>query len=241
MQRFLGWVHALIGWPIFCFWTVIAGVGIAAGRVLQPGDSVRRPAATALGTTWGRWMWWTQPFWQRAFIGLENLGEGPYVLVSNHQSAIDIPALYGLPIRMKVVTKTANFSIPVMGPFLAMSGQVGTDAFLEEAQRALDAGLSVLVFAEGGRSSDGQLKRFKRGAFELASRTGRPVVPIAIEGPTLIMAPRQFVPTQLGVPVVVSVGRPFQGTDPVELRDRAHGEVARMLAELRGRVRFRAG
>ena len=163
------------------------------------------------------------------------------MLVSNHQSAIDIPALYGLPLRMKVVTKTGNFSIPIMGPFLQMSGQVGTDSFLEQAQAALDAGVSVLVFAEGGRSRDGTLKRFKRGAFELASRTGRPIVPIAIEGPPLIMPPQRFVPTQLGVPVVVSVGAPLVGSDPTELRDRTHDEVARMLAELRGRVRFQAG
>jgi 1-acyl-sn-glycerol-3-phosphate acyltransferase len=43
-------------------------------------------------------------------------------------------------------------------------------------------GVSVLLFAEGTRSLDGRLQPFKRGAFNLAVRSGVPVIPMTING-----------------------------------------------------------
>lgn len=238
MQRLLGWFHALVGWPIFCFWTFCSGVGIAVGAVLSPFDRLQRVGALSLALGWGRLMWWTQPFWQRAFVGLDALGPGPYVFVCNHQSVIDIPAMFGLPQRIKVVTKTANFRIPIMGPFVRLSGQIGTDSFFEDGRQALAEGISLVVFAEGHRSVDGELQRFKKGAFTLAAEAGVPVVPVAIDGSRLIMAKKKFVPTQLGVPVVVTFGAPITGTDENQLRKAAHEAVRQMLETMRGRVVF---
>lgn len=238
MQRLLGTIHGIIGWPIFCFWTACAGVGILLGAVLRPRDEARLLGAYALGLCWGRMMWWTQPFWQRAFAGVEHIPEGPCVFVANHQSAIDIPMLFGLPKPLKLVTKPANYRIPIMGPFFRLSGQISTASFMDEGERAIAAGISVVVFAEGSRSKTGVLRRFKRGAFELAARTGVPVVPIALDGARLIMSKKELMPRQLGVPVVGVIGEPVSGDDPDAIRAVVHARVSEQLDTLRARVQF---
>jgi 1-acyl-sn-glycerol-3-phosphate acyltransferase len=53
---------------------------------------------------------------------------------------------------------------------------------MQQAQDALEAGSSIMMFPEGTRSKSGELQRFKTGAFELALATGVPVVPIVISG-----------------------------------------------------------
>ena len=48
-------------------------------------------------------------------------------------------------------------------------------------------GLSLLIFAEGTRSQDGRVGRFKGGSFLLAIQAGLPVVPVAVIGTRAVM------------------------------------------------------
>ncbi len=126
--------------------------------------------------------------------GLENLERipGPYVVVSNHQSHYDIPALLAaLPLSLRMAAKKEIFSTPIWGKALHASGFVEIDrSNPKEAVRALrKAGdtmrrdsVSLFVAPEGTRSIDGELGKFKRGAFEVARVTGVPVLPVAIQG-----------------------------------------------------------
>lgn len=232
MQQIAGRFHAGVAWPIFTWWTLVAAAGILLGRVLLRWDPVRRVGTCAIGLAWGQLLWCTQPFWHRTFTGLENLPSGPCVLVANHESSIDILALFGLPVPLKMVAKPANFSHPVMGRFLTLSGQVSTGDFLAEATAALDAGISVLVFAEGSRMPGVALRRFKNGAFVLAARTGYPVVPIAVVGCTRIAPKDRWVPTRLVVPVWIAVGPAIHGDDPAVLKTAAHAAVSKLRTQM---------
>mgnify|MGYP001440023754 CR=1 FL=1 len=66
----------------------------------------------------------------------------------------------------------------------------GTSAEMQKAMSSLKsvkASLikrprSILLFPEGSRSDDGQLKQFKSGGLSIAIETGIPVVPVAIHG-----------------------------------------------------------
>lgn len=58
---------------------------------------------------------------------------------------------------------------------------------IQEAIGAVQSGESVIVFAEGTRSKDGRLGLFKRGAFLLAARSKKPIIPIALIGAYTIM------------------------------------------------------
>lgn len=236
MYRTLGgWIHSAYGWPNYLFWTAASGLLIALGALVSP-DPTRRFGVRALGWCWGRWMWWTTPFWWRDVRGLEHVRSGPYVIVANHQSTIDIPCLYGLPLPIKISARPGIFRVPVMGLFLRWSGQVDTGRFLDEGRAALADGFSVVVFPEGSRSPDGSVQRFHTGAFQLAAETGAPILPVAMDGAQWIMAKRDWFARRLWVTVRVRVLPPVRAGDtpPKELARRVRAMVQDALAALRG-------
>lgn len=130
--------------------------------------------------------------------GLENIDpNATYVFVSNHASQFDITALqYGVPNRLAMIYKKELSKIPLFGWQLAAGPYVSidrknTESALKSIQKAKqvmkEKNVSILVFAEGTRSPDGQVQEFKRGAFRLASSVGYPIVPITIIGSSKIM------------------------------------------------------
>ncbi len=115
---------------------------------------------------------------------------GPFVVVANHQSILDILLLSRVPREMKWVAKEELFEIPWVGWMLRMSGDIpirrgdaesGGEA-LARAKRYLASGMSVMMFPEGTRSAKGTLLPFKSGAFRLAIEAGVPVLPIVVHG-----------------------------------------------------------
>jgi 1-acyl-sn-glycerol-3-phosphate acyltransferase len=115
---------------------------------------------------------------------------GPFVVVANHQSILDILMLARLPREMKWVAKEELFRIPVAGWMMRMAGDIpirrgdaesGGEA-LARAREYLARGMSVMIFPEGTRSARGTLLPFKSGAFRLAIDAGVPVLPIAVHG-----------------------------------------------------------
>jgi 1-acyl-sn-glycerol-3-phosphate acyltransferase len=125
-------------------------------------------------------------------VGTENLPKGhPVVYVSNHQSWFDIFALAGtLPGQMRFVAKKEMARIPLLGRAMRSAEHIFIDrqnrqaAFgaYEEAAKAIRAGLSAVVFAEGTRSRTGQIQTFKKGPFVLAIAAQVPVIPVYCAG-----------------------------------------------------------
>lgn len=131
------------------------------------------------------------PLWSARISGkLPQRGSGPFIAVANHQSIADIPAISFLPWEMKWLSKEANFKVPGLGWMMRMAGDIPLRrGEKESAQSAmarckwyLDRGMSVMIFPEGTRSSDGEIAPFKDGAFRLALETGYPILPIAVAG-----------------------------------------------------------
>jgi len=124
--------------------------------------------------------------------GLENIDASKtYVYAVNHASAMDIPILYVyLPFQFRIVFKKELLSYPVIGWHLKRSGQVCIDqqhptrsvASIRSAVKSLQNGMPLVIFPEGGRTPDGEIKPFLPGAFFLAIKAQVDVVPIAIVG-----------------------------------------------------------
>ena len=53
---------------------------------------------------------------------------------------------------------------------------------LQAIEKQLVNGVCTVIFPEGTRSKDGQVGRFKRGAFQIALDLGLPVIPISLSG-----------------------------------------------------------
>jgi 1-acyl-sn-glycerol-3-phosphate acyltransferase len=139
-----------------------------------------------------------------------------YVYMANHQSMFDILALLGyLPVQFRWVAKKELFRIPIFGYSMKRVGYISIDRSnrqsaiqsLREAAQKIAFGVSVVVFPEGTRSSDGEIKPFKKGGFYLATDSGRPVVPVVIWGTREVM-PKGKLSIRPG-PIVLSINRPI--------------------------------
>lgn len=124
--------------------------------------------------------------------GLEYLEkERTYVFIANHSSYFDIPAVFvAIPKLLRIMYKKELERIPFFGWYLKKSDfipivreeSITARKSLLEALELIRENVSVLLFPEGTRSKDGKLGEFKRGAFLLASKAGKAIVPVAIVG-----------------------------------------------------------
>jgi 1-acyl-sn-glycerol-3-phosphate acyltransferase len=110
---------------------------------------------------------------------------------------------------------------------------------MDECERALAGGISVMLFPEGTRSSDGSLLPFKDGAFSLAIRAQVPILPIALTG-TREMRPKHsmwFGKARARARILQPI--PTRGlglSDVAQLRDGARDAIQAALPSLRDRT-----
>ena len=111
----------------------------------------------------------------------------PSVVISNHQSHLDLLYLQALSPKITVMTNRWVYKSPVYGSLVRRSGFVCTENGMEENiklfSRLREEGCSILVFPEGTRSEDCSILKFKSGAFSLAGELGMDVLPIVLFGP----------------------------------------------------------
>lgn len=143
-----------------------------------------------------------QVFWSRSVIrllllpikvtGRENMDpKQSYVFVANHQSFLDVFAVYGwLPNNFKWLMKKEIRRVPFVGTACAVAGHIFVDRSnpraalqsMEKVKKELVDGISTVIFPEGTRTKTGEIGRFKQGAFKIAMDMELPVVPITLNG-----------------------------------------------------------
>lgn len=164
--------------------------------------------------------------------GREHLpADGPALIASQHQSAFDTLVWLTLVPRVSYVYKLELGSIPLFGPLLAASGQIGVDraagfsalrGMLRAADRAVADGRQIVIFPEGTRTARGEIVSLQPGIAALAARTRLPVIPVVTDS-GLRWRRRGF--RKLAGPIHIVLGAPIQpglATNALltELRDR---------------------
>ena len=179
--------------------------------------------------------------------GLERIAPGrTYVFVSNHQSIYDTPVVFAsLPYQIRIIAKQSLARFPVLGWHLRRGGHLFVDrkhpdraGILKRWRALVSEGLSLIIYAEGSRSPDGRVARFKGGSFLLAIEAGLPIVPLAIVGTRHVM-PKGRLQTEPG-DVRLVVHHPIQPPaleapsphDAKALADRVHRIVADTVEKL---------
>ena len=128
--------------------------------------------------------------------GREHIPRTTCLFIANHVSNLDPPAVVcALPCHAALIAKAAVFRIPIFGTALRLGKFIPIDrsnresalAGVAQAKRNLRDGMSYLVFAEGTRSPDGRMRKFKKGTFALAIETGVFVVPVSVIGTHRLM------------------------------------------------------
>lgn len=168
--------------------------------------------------------------------GIERVDPGqPYVLLSNHDSLIDIPAmLVTFPGRLRFVAKQELGRVPVFGSAMRRAGVVLVDrgdrakaiAQLDAVKERLGEGTSVWIAAWGSRNREGEPGPLKRGGFHVAMQLGVPILPTWITGSRSVIPPDQWA-SVTGQTVRVAYGEPI----PTEGLDRA--DLDSLIAETR--------
>jgi 1-acyl-sn-glycerol-3-phosphate acyltransferase len=178
--------------------------------------------------------------------GLERLKPGTtYIFVANHQSHYDTPVVFSsLPFQLRIIAKESLARFPVLGWHLKRGGHLFVDrkspdraGILRRWRALVSDGLSLIIYAEGTRSPDGRVARFKAGSFLLALEAGLPVVPLAIVGTRAVM-PKGRLQTEPGK-VRLVIHDPIDALslnapsiqDAKALAGRAHDIVARAIEE----------
>ena len=130
---------------------------------------------------WASVYLWVMPAWSVRVQGRKAVRlRDRYVIVSNHQSALDILVAYRLFFPFKWVSKAEMFKVPFIGWNMYLNRYIklkrgdkkGIAEMFADCERALAEGNSLFVFPEGTRSETGSLKPFKSGAFILAKKMG---------------------------------------------------------------------
>ncbi|MBR6167439.1 MAG: 1-acyl-sn-glycerol-3-phosphate acyltransferase [Paludibacteraceae bacterium] len=176
----------LIAWPLLCLLTVFTATFTICTVFWRNAEFVHK----------------VQQFWSRSFFwlmfipvsvdGQEHIQPGQsYVFVANHQSMFDVWLVYGwLPVIFKWLMKAELRKVPFVGTGCKAAGHIFVDRrnakaameSLKEVGKQLVNGVSTVIFPEGTRSKDGEIGRFKRGAFQIAWDLGLPVIPLSLDG-----------------------------------------------------------
>ncbi|MGH3443968.1 MAG: lysophospholipid acyltransferase family protein [Nocardioidaceae bacterium] len=206
-------------------------------------------------------------FTRRRWIDGDKIpAEGGCVLAANHISHLDPVTFahyaYGYGRLARFLAKAEVFTVPVIGPVVAGTGQIpvsrqSTDAShaFQAAVRAVQEGECVVVYPEGTITREPDLWPMtgKTGAARIALSAGVPVIPVAQWGAHRILAPytktpkllpRKWIEMKAGDPVDLDDLRGQKLTPAVlrEATNRIMDAITAQLADLRGQqppaVRF---
>jgi 1-acyl-sn-glycerol-3-phosphate acyltransferase len=195
---------------------------------------------------WGSLYTWCNPLWKVTIETIQPVPPGKaFVIVSNHQSLVDILVIFRLRLHYKWVSKAENFRIPFIGWNMSLNRYISIDrqslrghlGMMRACERTLDEGSSIMIFPEGTRSPDGRLRPFKDGAFELALRTRHDVLPIVISG-TAHALPKRGIILRGKHRIGLRVLPPVQSEDFIhlsagELNQRIHCIIEEELRKMR--------
>lgn len=236
-SRHYGWPSRLRSYFIFdpLIWFITVFLGIVSIPVSLFGEK-------------GRILHGFARFWSQLIMkiicspttvtGLEKIDTSkPHVYAVNHASALDIPVLYVyLPFQFRIAFKKELLAYPIVGWHLKRSGQICVDqqnpaasiGSIRSALKSLKSGLPLVIFPEGGRTPDGQVKPFLPGAFFLAIKAQVDIVPVALVG-TYELLPMNTYHIKCR-PLEMRVGRPISTAgytlrNMEELSDKVHQEV----------------
>ncbi len=176
--------------------------------------------------------------------GEENIPPDPVLVVSNHQSLMDIPLILGYVKRGGFIAKKELKNVPGISWFIKYMGGVFIDrnnprqiaSEIKKVLKGMREGNNYIVFPEGTRTESGDVGDFKKGSLILAMKTGVKILPVAIWG-TMFLVPKRsllFNPGKVYLKILPSVDpREFENEE--DLIEHVREMIVQAVEELRKR------
>ncbi len=230
----------LIRVPIFLLWVIFSTVVYSIICIFF--NLFAPSVARYIGRLWTIHLLWMGGV-KIEVNGLEKLDPAKrYVFISNHQSALDIPAIIaGLKHYVSFIAKKELFMIPFFGWGISAMGHIRIDrSNPRKARSSLDKAVeqlnkfntSLILFPEGTRSSDGQLGEFKQGSFALALQAGVQMVPLTIKD-AMLRLPKKSLRINPGT-IYLQIGDPIDvtpQTTKAEICQKAYDVIKSSLSQ----------
>ena len=164
------------------------------------------------------------------YINSKNVPKkGPTLLVSNHQSFLDPPAIGCGYFRMtNFLARKTLFKFKPFGKLIDSVDAIPLDKQgmgfqgVRETLRRLKNNEAVLIFPEGSRSFDGELAPFTSGYAAMAVKSNACIVPVAISGAFEAFPRTKVLPSPFKKRVKVEYGEPLS---PEFLKTKTEEEV----------------
>ena len=225
------WMCPLIGLSVF----VMGSISLAASLFDSSGRLQHRVAVA-----------WARMVLRICMVRVDVLGaekldpQQPYVFCSNHFSLIDTPLMFGsMPREFRILARDNLWKIPFLGWHLNRAGHIpvaresprAAARNIREAADRVRNGVSILLFPEGGRTRQLNMRRFKPGAAYIAIQAGVPIVPMALVGTRDILPPSSShlhpgrAELRVGEPIDTAG---FTNRDARSVIERAQQEVAKL-------------
>lgn len=186
-MNILGWIYTILVWgyTIFAFSTHALITRVFRRFYKDPEGYCIRMTAPFF---WGAFKLFG---FKLTIEGQENIPDHPFIVVSNHQSHMDIVVLlFGLRRKTAFIAKEELMKVPVLGWDIKAQGHIAINRFdpraavteLKRVEKLMEGGKSFILFPEGTRSLTGEVGPFKKGAFMMAANTGTQLLPCSISG-----------------------------------------------------------
>lgn len=134
--------------------------------------------------------------------GKENVDwKKTHLFIANHESLLDIPAVtLGAKKNLYYLVKHELKNVPFVGWLASALGMIFVDRkdsekgreSIRKAGEIIKGGKNVISFAEGTRTKDGKMGRFKKGSFRIALENEIDIIPIRITGARQILPSGSF-------------------------------------------------
>ncbi len=237
MKQFIDIIKAawIILWATICTLVLFIPM-MTTARLSRTGN-----LAFSISRIWA-WTMLKVTFVRCSIAGKENIKKGTsYIIISNHQSHFDILAIVTtLGIQFRWIIKKEILKVPLFGHALYASRNIFIDRSNSEKAREsinrgvdrISPGTSIIFFAEGTRSPDGNLRAFKKGGFVIAVERGYPILPVTVNGSRKILPKGKiaFIPGRIEVAVgepITTAGYSVASMD--QLIEKTRGSIASKL------------